>query len=101
MMAILTTARAVLKDAATRQQVNEIQKHMRHLSDDFQRFQIRMDNLAKRIAQTHADVEQVHISSRKITQRFVQIEKAELDTVTPDTPIVSLAQGEVELSTHA
>lgn len=101
MMAILTTARAVLKDAATRQQVNEIQKHMRHLSDDFQRFQIRMDNLAKRIAQTHSDVEQVHISSRKITQRFVQIEKAELDSATLDTPIVSLAQGEVELATHA
>lgn len=81
MMAILTTARAVLKDAATRQQVHEIQKHLRFLSEDFERFQIRMDNLAKRIAQAHSDVEQVHISSRKITQRFVQIERAELDSV--------------------
>lgn len=80
MMAILTTARAVLKDAATRKQVNEIQKHLRLLSTDFDRFQQRMDNLAKRIAQAHADVEQVHISSRKISQRFVQIDKAEFDT---------------------
>lgn len=94
MMAILTTARAVLKDAATRQQVHEIQKHLRHLSEDFERFQIRMDNLAKRIAQTHADVEQVHISSRKISQRFVQIERAELDPVSLTAPVVSLSAEE-------
>lgn len=81
MMAVLTTARAVLKDAATRKQVHEIQKHLRILAEDFDRFQIRMDNLAKRIAQAHTDVEQVHISSKKISQRFVQIEKAEFEPV--------------------
>jgi DNA recombination protein RmuC len=81
MMAVLTTARAVLKDAATRKQVHEIQKHLRILAEDFDRFQIRMDNLGKRIAQAHSDVEQVHISSRKISQRFVQIEKAEFETI--------------------
>lgn len=81
MMAVLTTARAVLKDAATRKQVHEIQKHLRLLSEDFIRFQIRMDNLAKRIAQAHTDVEQVHISSRKITQRFEQIDRAEVTSL--------------------
>lgn len=79
MMAVLSTARAVLKDAATRAQVHEIQKHLRLLADDFDRFQIRMDNLAKRIAQAHSDVDQIHISSRKITQRFIHIDKAEFD----------------------
>lgn len=79
MMAVLTTARAVLKDAATRKQVHEIQKHLRLLSNDFERFQSRMDNLAKHIAQAHNDVEQVHISSRKISQRFTFIDKAEFD----------------------
>jgi DNA recombination protein RmuC len=88
MMAILTTARAVLKDAATRKQVHEIQKHLRVLADDFERFQMRMDNLAKRIAQAHTDVEQVHISSRKISQRFVQIDKAELDGIQLEGPII-------------
>lgn len=81
MMAVLTTARAVLKDAATRKQVHEIQKHLRLLSEDFIRFQIRMDNLAKRIAQAHSDVEQVHISSRKISQRFEQIDRAEVPSI--------------------
>lgn len=87
MMAILTTARAVLKDAATRKQVHEIQKHLRLLAEDFERFQIRMDNLAKRIAQAHTDVEQVHISSRKISQRFVQIERADFDAPKIESPI--------------
>lgn len=90
MMAVLTTARAVLKDAATRKQVHEIQKHLRHLGEDFERFQIRMDNLAKRIAQAHTDVEQVHISSRKISQRFGQIEKADLDDIKLGSPIMPL-----------
>lgn len=90
MMAILTTARAVLKDAATRKQVHEIQKHLHMLAEDFERFQMRMDNLAKRIAQAHSDVEQVHISSRKISQRFVQIEKADLNELSLDTPLVPL-----------
>ncbi len=78
MMAVLTTARAVLKDAATRQQLHIIQKHLHLLSADFGRFQNRMDNLAKHIAQANADVEEVHTSARKITQRFGQIEKVEL-----------------------
>lgn len=90
MMAILTTARAVLKDAATRKQVHEIQKHLHHLGEDFERFQIRMDNLAKRIAQAHSDVEQVHISSRKISSRFSQIEKADLNDIKLDSPLVAI-----------
>lgn len=88
MMAILTTARAVLKDAATRKQVHEIQKHLHVLAEDFERFQMRMDNLAKRIAQAHSDVEQVHISSRKISQRFTQIEKAEFEGLNLYEPII-------------
>ena len=78
MMAILTTARAVLKDAATRQQLHIIQKHLHLLANDFERFQKRMDNLTRHIAQAHTDVEQVHTSAKKITERFVQIEKVDL-----------------------
>ncbi|HLB43088.1 MAG TPA: DNA recombination protein RmuC [Gammaproteobacteria bacterium] len=92
MMAILTTARAVLKDAATRKQVHEIQKHLRMLANDFDRFQIRMDNLAKRIAQAHTDAEQVHISSRKISQRFSQIEHAEMDGIVVEEPPIAIVE---------
>ncbi|ABX78280.1 DNA recombination protein RmuC [Coxiella burnetii] len=79
MMAILTTARAVLKDAATRKQVHIIQKHLIMLSKDFDRFQDRMDKLAHHIDLAQEDVSKVHKSSQKITSRFNKIEKVELD----------------------
>ena len=78
MMAVLTTARAVLKDAATRKQVHLIQQHLTLLSKDFSRFEDRMNHLAKHIQQAQQDVEEVHQSSKKITSRFNKIEKVEL-----------------------
>ena len=78
MMAILTTARAVLKDAATRQQVHIIQEHLVGLGKDFDRFQKRMDDLAKHISQANTDVELVHKSSQKLTSRFMKIEKVDV-----------------------
>ncbi|OGT43809.1 MAG: recombinase RmuC [Gammaproteobacteria bacterium RIFCSPHIGHO2_12_FULL_40_19] len=78
MMAILTTARAVLKDAATRQQIHIIQEHLVGLGKDFDRFQKRMDDLAKHISQANQDVELVHKSSQKLTSRFQKIEKVDI-----------------------
>ncbi|MEN8260281.1 MAG: DNA recombination protein RmuC [Pseudomonadota bacterium] len=79
MMAVLSTSRAVLKDAATRQQVHIIQEHLVMLSQDFSRFQQRMDKLATHIDQANRDVGDVQTSARKITNRFTKIEKVELE----------------------
>jgi len=79
LMAVLTTARSVLKDDATRKQVHIIQKHLHALSGDFQRFEKRMDKLSKHIYQAHQDVGDVNTSAKKITQRFQKIESVELD----------------------
>jgi len=78
LMAVLTTARAVLKDSATRKQVHLIQEHLMVLSKDFTRFQSRMDNLSKHIDQASKDVNEVNTSARKISSRFEKIEKVEL-----------------------
>ena len=78
LMAVLTTARAVLKDSATRKQVHVIQEHLVNLAKDFDRFRTRMDNLSKHIKQANKDVESVHISANKISSRFEKIEKVEL-----------------------
>lgn len=86
MMAVLTTARAVLKDAATRRQVHIIQEHLAALAQDFSRFEDRMEKLAAHIGQAHKDVDEVQVSARKITSRFGKIEKVEL----PGTPAASL-----------
>lgn len=79
MMAILTTASAALKDAATREQVHIIQKYLAELAKDFNRFQTRMTNLARHIDQAHEDIREVKTSAEKITSRFEKIEKVELD----------------------
>lgn len=78
MMAILTTASAVIKDEATRKQVHIIQEHLGYLAEDFGRFKTRMDNLSKHIGQVSKDVDQINTSAQKITSRFQKIEKVEL-----------------------
>ena len=84
LMAILNTARAVLKDAATREQVHIIQKHLTELGRDFSRFQKRMDSLSRHIQQVGKDVAEVHTSARKITSRFERIESADLSSADGD-----------------
>lgn len=80
LMAVLTTAKAVLKDDATRKQVHIIQQHLHALADDFQRFEKRMDKLTKHIDLAHQDVNEVNTSAKKITQRFQKIEAVELES---------------------
>lgn len=84
--ATLNMARAVVKDAATREQVHIIQEHLGHLATDFDRFQTRMDKLASHISQANKDVDEVNISARKISSRFEKIEQVELE----NQPTVSL-----------
>ena len=81
LMAILTTARSVIKDEATRAQIHIIQAHLSHLSQDFDRFKGRFANLAKHIDQAASDVKQIHTSADKISNRFEKIEQVELHHV--------------------
>ncbi|MBA2650539.1 MAG: DNA recombination protein RmuC [Legionella sp.] len=89
LMAVLTTAKAVLKDDATRKQVHIIQKHLQFLADDFQRFEKRMDKLTKHIDLAHQDANEVNTSAKKISSRFHKIESVdialeEVGLVTPE-----------------
>ena len=84
LMAVLNTARAVLKDVETRKQVHVIKEELGKLSKDFGRFDLRMKKLADNIRQAHENAQDVHISSQKISQRFAQIERVELTKNTPD-----------------
>ncbi|MCG3772018.1 MAG: hypothetical protein JW384_03219 [Nitrosomonadaceae bacterium] len=79
LMAVLNTARAVLKDVETREQVHIIKHELSKLGQDFGRFDDRMKKLAEHIRLANQDVEEVHISSRKISQRFAKIESVDLD----------------------
>lgn len=78
LMAVLNTARAVLKDVEMRKQVHIIKDELGRLSKDFGRFDTRMKKLADNIRQAHENAQDVHISSQKISRRFSQIERVEL-----------------------
>lgn len=79
LMAVLNTARAVLKDVETRRQVHVIRDALGKLAKDFARFDERMRKLADHIRMAHEDAEKVHVSSVKIAQRFAQIESVEFE----------------------
>jgi len=84
LMAVLNTARAVLKDTEMRKQVHIIQAELGKLSKDFGLFDKRMKSLADHIRQASKDVDDVHISSKKITEGFAKIERVELSNAPLD-----------------
>jgi DNA recombination protein RmuC len=83
LMAVLNTARAVLKDVETRKQIHVIKEALGRLAVEFGRFDERMKELARHIRQANEDVEKIQVTGGKITQQFQRIEAAELDA--PET----------------
>jgi DNA recombination protein RmuC len=81
MMAILTTASSVLKDQATKKNIAVIQEHLRVLSQDFQRFNERINKLAKHIELSWQDAQLLQTSAQKISSKFNKIEQAELKEI--------------------
>lgn len=84
LMAVLNTARAVLKDVEMRKQVHIIKDELGKLSGDFKRFDTRMKKLADHIRQANDDAQDVHTSSKKISQTFARIERVELSSQSAD-----------------
>ncbi len=78
LMAVLNTARAVMKDVQMREQVHIIQSELGKLSVDFKRFDERMKKLSEHIRQANKDVDDVQISSRNISEQFAKIEAVEM-----------------------
>ena len=87
LMAVLNTARAVLKDVETRKQIHIIKDELGKLGREFGRFDERMKKLAEHIRQAHEDAGQVQITSRKISEKFAAIERAELPGAEEPLPV--------------
>ncbi len=94
MMAIITTTCAVMKDIETRKQVHIIKQELGKLAKDFERFDVRMKKLADHIRQAHEDAEDVHKSSKKISQGFLKIERVELEN--SETPVLDVSNKKEE-----
>jgi DNA recombination protein RmuC len=94
MMAVLNTARAVMKDVETRKQVHIIKDALNKLGKEFERFDARMKKLADHIRLAHDDALEVHTTSKKISDRFRKIEAVELEH--PQTDALEVLEGEGE-----
>ena len=89
-MAVLNTARAVMKDVETRKQVHIIKDALAQAGREFGRFDERMKKLADHIRQANEDVEKIQVTGGKISQQFQRIEAAEIDDKPPADNVVRL-----------
>jgi DNA recombination protein RmuC len=87
LMAVLNTARAVLKDVETRKQIHVIKEALARLAVEFGRFDERLRDLARHVRQAHEDVEKIQVTGVKISQQFQRIESAELDEPAADNVV--------------
>ncbi|HEX3097079.1 MAG TPA: DNA recombination protein RmuC [Usitatibacter sp.] len=78
LMAVVNTARAVIRDVETRKQIHIIKDELGKLGREFGRFDERMKRLADHIRQANDDVKDVAVTSKKISDKFAAIERAEL-----------------------
>lgn len=77
-MATLHTMRAVMKDAAMREQAHIIQREVGVMAEDVRRLSDRAGKLQTHFKQIEADVSGIMTSSQKITRRADRIENLEL-----------------------
>ena len=91
LMAVLNTARAVLKDVETRKQVDVIKESLTRLAIEFARFDERLRKLAEHIGQAYEDAQKIQTTGEKISRQFQRIESAELDEK-PASNVVRLAE---------
>jgi DNA recombination protein RmuC len=92
LMAVLNTARAVLKDVETRRQVHVIKEALARLAVEFGRFDERLRKLAEHIRQAHEDAEKIQITGGKISQQFQRIEAAEIEEQPAASNVVRLPE---------
>ena len=78
-MATLHTMRAVMKDAAMREQAHIIQREVGVMAKDVTRLDERVAKLQQHFTQTTEDMRQIRVSTEKITKRADKIESLDVE----------------------
>jgi DNA recombination protein RmuC len=78
LMSILSTVQVVLKNIERDKYTNVIHSELNKLSEEFGRYKIRWDSLAKDIDKVSKDVKDIHVTSDKIGKRFSQISNVDI-----------------------
>lgn len=84
LMSTLTVLQMVIKNLERDKYASIIQSELNKLSADFNRYRERWDKLSRNIKTVSKEVENVHITTEKITRKFDQISKVELEQLKED-----------------
>ena len=99
LMLAIQTMQAIFKDAQMREQAGVIKVEVANMMQDVHRLRDRVLNLQKHFGQVGQDIDQILISSDKLSKRGLKIEQLEfeaetIDTEEPAVPTPKLAAGE-------
>ena len=78
LMAMLTTIQVVVKNMEQAKHAKVIQENLLILGEEFSRYKIRWDSLAKHIDTVSKDVKDIHTTTTKIGSKFDSIVRVEL-----------------------
>ncbi len=78
LISTLSTLQLMIKDLERNKYANIIQNELKLLSEEFKRYKIRWDKLAKNIDTVSNDVKELHTTGEKITKRFNSINQVEM-----------------------
>ena len=78
-MSTLTVVQMVIRNMERDKYASIIQEELSKLSVEFSLYRRRWDKLSQHIQTVSKDVEEVHITTRKISKRFDSINKVDVD----------------------
>ena len=81
LIAVLTTIQSVIRDIETGKQAKIIQSELAKLSQEFTRYNERWTKLSKHIKTVNKDVDEINITSQKITKRFGEIRNVKIEEI--------------------
>lgn len=84
-LATLTTVQMILINLERNKYMNVIHQEINKLGDEFSRYKIRWDDLAKHIDTVSKDVKKIHTTSQKITDRFERIKEVEIEEISKES----------------
>ena len=93
--ATLNTVRAVFKDVRMREQAGIIQKELHVMLDDVARLDDRVGKLESHFDLARRDINEIRISSNKVTRRAERIQELELEDGEPDADARAVESGTV------
>ena len=79
LIATLTTIEVILRNIERDKHTKEIQIELGKLSEEFDRYRLRWDKLSKSITTVNKEVEEINVTTKKITNKFNAINKVELN----------------------